>query len=65
MFNIIHNEWILKADFIIRKDTEYQVVEFARKNQNNIERNILSIVAPEDLILSKLEWIKNLCQVYS
>ena len=59
MFNIIHNEWILKADFIIRKDTEYRVVEFARKNQIDIDGNIISIVAPEDLILSKLEWGKS------
>ena len=30
MFNIIHNETIIKADFIIRKDEEYRRIEFSR-----------------------------------
>ena len=28
MFNIIHHEWVIKADFIVRKEDEYRVVEF-------------------------------------
>ncbi len=27
MFNVIHAEWIVKADFIVRKDTAYRKVE--------------------------------------
>ena len=31
MFNIIHNEAIIKVDFIIRKDIEYRKIEFERR----------------------------------
>ena len=31
MFNIIHNEWIIKADFIVLKDDEYHRTEFRRR----------------------------------
>jgi hypothetical protein len=37
MFNIIHNEWVVKADFIIRKDEEYRREEFARRQKVVIE----------------------------
>lgn len=57
-FNIIHNEWIIKADFIVRKDEEYRKVEFDRRKQFDIEGTPIWVVAPEDLILSKLEWSK-------
>lgn len=56
MFNIIHNEWIIKADFIVRKRSPYRQTEFERRRQIDVEGDSLSIVAPEDLILSKLEW---------
>jgi len=57
-FNIIHNEWIIKADFIIRKDEEYRKVEFDRRRQFEIEGAPIWVVAPEDLILSKLKWAR-------
>jgi len=56
MFNIIHNEWIIKADFIVRKRSPYRQVEFERRRQVEVEGTLISVVAPEDLILSKLEW---------
>ncbi len=59
MFNIIHKEWIIKADFIIRKDHRYRKVEFDRKRRLDIERTTVSVVSPEDLILSKLQWSKD------
>jgi hypothetical protein len=58
MFNIIHNEWIIKADFIIRKDDPFRVAEFARRRVVDVEGTRLSVVAPEDLILSKLVWAR-------
>ena len=58
MFNIIHREWAIKADFIIRKDTEYRSVEFDRKQRIELEGFEVSVVAVEDLILSKLVWGK-------
>ena len=56
MFNIIHNEWMVKADFIVRGDEEYRKLEFERRRRFDIEGTPIWVVAPEDLILSKLEW---------
>lgn len=58
MFNIIHNEWVVKADFIVRKDEEYRREEFARRQEAIIEDMIVSVVSIEDLVLSKLVWGK-------
>jgi hypothetical protein len=57
-FNIIHNEWIVKADFIVRKNEPYRNTEFARRRQFEIQGSVIWVVAPEDLILSKLVWAK-------
>ncbi len=58
MFNIIHSESVFKVDFIVRKDNPYRLEEFQRKKQMAFEGMDIFIVAPEDLILSKLAWIK-------
>jgi hypothetical protein len=58
MFNIIHNKYIVKVDFIVRKDTEYRKEEFLRRRQIQIENEKIFLTAPEDLIISKLEWAK-------
>jgi hypothetical protein len=59
MFNVIHNESIVKADFIVRKDDTYRKIEFGRRRQVDIEGTSVWIAAPEDLILSKLRWSKD------
>jgi hypothetical protein len=59
MFNIIHNEWIVKADFIVRKDDDYRRLEFGRRKEIRIGAQTLFIVSPEDLILSKLAWSRD------
>ncbi len=59
MFKIIHTEWIIKADFIVRGDEEYRKVEFDRKRRFDVEGTPIWVVAPEDLILSKLKWAKD------
>jgi len=56
LFNIIHNNWVTKADFIIRKDEEYRREEFARRQKVSIEDMTIFVVSAEDLILSKLLW---------
>ncbi len=56
LFKIIHNELIVKVDFIIRKDDEYRRTEFERRRQVEIEGMKLWIVSKEDLIISKLAW---------
>jgi len=59
MFNVIHNRYVLKIDFIIRKETAYRQLEFQRKNSVEFEGQKIWIVSPEDLILSKLSWAKD------
>ena len=58
MFNVIHNRWIIKAYFIVRKDDPYREAEFARRRHIEVAGTRVAIVAPEDLILSKLIWAK-------
>lgn len=58
MFNIIHNKWIAKADFIIRKDDEYRKVEFEHRRKIVIRGAAIFTVTPEDLILTKLKLSK-------
>ncbi len=59
MFNLIHNEYIVKVDFVVRKDTLYRRREFARRKKITVDDRDLYVVSPEDLILSKLEWAKD------
>jgi len=59
MFNIISNQLILKADFIIRKSDEYRLLEFSRRQSIELGEQKIFLVAPEDLILSKLVWGKD------
>lgn len=59
MFNIIHNEAIIKVDFIIRKDIEYRKIEFERRRSIIFEGLRIYITSPEDLIISKLYWAKD------
>jgi len=58
MFNIIDFESGLKIDFIVRKSTEYRIHEFKRRKKEKIEDVEVWMVSPEDLIISKLEWIQ-------
>jgi hypothetical protein len=59
MFHIIHNAFVIKVDIVIRKENEFRFEEFSRKKRISVEGHEMFIVAPEDLILSKLEWAKN------
>jgi hypothetical protein len=57
-FNIIETVHVVKVDFVVRKDTEYRRTEFARRRRVIVEGEPMVIVAPEDLILSKLDWAR-------
>ena len=59
MFNLIQNDYVIKVDFVVRKDSEYRRTEFARRREITIEGQAINIVAPEDLILSKLFWARD------
>lgn len=58
VFNMIHAALVVKVDVVVRKETEYRRTEFARRRRVAIEGQELFLVAPEDLILSKLEWAR-------
>ncbi len=45
-------------DFVVRKDSPYRQEEFARRRVIVVDGTPISIVAPEDLLLSKLGWAK-------
>ncbi len=60
MFNAIHNTWMIKVDFIVRKNTEYRKVEFNRRQPIALKDGTrIFVTSPEDLILSKLVWSKD------
>ena len=59
LFNLIHNESIIKVDCIVRKQTDYRLNEFNRRQRIKIQDFETWIVSKEDLILSKLFWAKD------
>lgn len=60
MFNVIDHRSGYKIDFVIRKNTAYRKLEFERKIRSEILGFSVWLVAPEDLIISKLIWIQEL-----
>ena len=58
MFNIMDYETGDKADLIIKKHRPFSDSEFERRRVFSYPGWQLSIVTPEDCILSKLEWAK-------
>jgi hypothetical protein len=59
LFNLIHNESVIKVDCIVRKQTEYRLNEFNRRQRIKIQDFETWIVSKEDLILSKLFWARD------
>jgi len=59
IFNLIHEESVIKVDCIIRKRGEYRRTEFERRQRISIREFITFIVSKEDLIISKLSWAKD------
>jgi len=58
IFNLIHNKSSVKIDCIIRKNEQYRIVEFERRKKIKLTDFHIFIVSKEDLIISKLFWIK-------
>jgi hypothetical protein len=44
---------------VVRKESDSRCEEFSRRRLASVEGHAFQIVAPEDLILSKLEWAKD------
>src|SRR5438876_2742117 len=59
IFNLIHQESVIKVDCIIRKSGEYRKTEFERRQEISILDFTTFIVSKEDLIISKLSWAKD------
>ena len=58
VFNIIHNETIIKVDCIVRKGSAYRRLEFERRRAITIQDFVVWVVSKEDLIVSKLDWAR-------
>ncbi len=56
MFNLIHNESVIKVDFIVLKDEAFRLEEFSRRGRITLGDFHTWIVSRKDLILSKL-WL--------
>ena len=59
LFNIIEYKRVVKVDIIVRKDEEYRILEFSRRQRIHYKQQAIWVVSPEDLILSKLLWAKD------
>ncbi|HEY6505125.1 MAG TPA: hypothetical protein VIZ28_14210 [Chitinophagaceae bacterium] len=60
VFNIIDHKSNYKADFIILRDDEFELVKFNRRLPVDFLDFKVSIISAEDLLLSKLVWVQNL-----
>lgn len=58
MFNIIHNGYVVKVDFIIEKAVDPRKDAFARRKKIVIEGVPVWIIGAEDLIIAKLLWAR-------
>ncbi|MFH1717738.1 MAG: DUF6036 family nucleotidyltransferase [Planctomycetota bacterium] len=59
MFNLIHNQFVIKIDFIVKSSSPYRQAEFSRRTQVLIEQSPMWFVSAEDLVISKLIWAKD------
>jgi hypothetical protein len=59
LFNLIHQESIIKVDCIVRKSSPYRLAEFERRQRIRIEEFWTWIASKEDLIISKLYWSRD------
>lgn len=57
-FNIIELESNVKVDFYLLKQNEYGKIRFERRKRRKILGMNIDIISPEDLILIKLKWYK-------
>lgn len=59
LFNLMHYGSGVKVDLIVRKSSEYRVLELTRRAHVTIGAIETSIASREDLILSKLVWARD------
>lgn len=59
MFNLLHLPTMLKLDFFLLKNEEFDKSRFQRKKTLNIFGKSMTFASPEDTILIKLLWYKD------
>jgi hypothetical protein len=59
VFNLIHQETVIKVDCIVRKSHTYRRLEFGRRRLITIQDFTVWITSKEDLIISKLDWARD------
>ncbi|MFA5811267.1 MAG: nucleotidyltransferase [bacterium] len=59
MFNLIHNRLILKVDFILQKQGEYDSMALERRRRIDLDGVQIWMISAEDLIIRKLQWAKD------
>lgn len=60
MFNLLHQEKLVKIDCILRKDSEFQKEAFSNRRKIRFANEVeLWIISRENLVLSKLHWAKD------
>jgi hypothetical protein len=59
IFNLIHNQYVIKIDFIIHKESDFHKIAFSRRKNIFIENSPMWFISAEDLILAKLVWAKD------
>ena len=58
MFNLLHQQTLVKIDCVVRKDTEFQKAAFSNRKRVSYTDFKIWTISREDLILSKLHWAK-------
>ena len=58
-FSVVHRQALHKIDVIVRSDDEYEIEKFGRRRTIEIDGQPISVISPEDLVLSKLVWGKD------
>jgi hypothetical protein len=57
-FNVIDLPRGLKVDLIVRKERDFSLTEFERRETHEVEDMSLTLATPEDVLIAKLEWSK-------
>jgi hypothetical protein len=59
IFSVIHRDALQKVDIIVRDESDYEIEKFERRRQVEVDGQSIWMIAPEDLVLSKLVWAKD------
>jgi len=59
MFNVIHNQSVIKIDFIVRKNAPFHRAAFSRRQRILVDNHPVWFIAAEDLVLAKLLWAED------